>query len=109
MRVMKPHSPCPKGHRSHKDNISQQRALTAARKARSHIERVITMLENECYCVDVLQQALAVQGLWKGMIRHVFESHLRTCFRDAMHSGNAQKQDRVLEEVIRVMRLSDRS
>ena len=83
-------------------------ALTRARKARSHIEKVIGMLERDEYCIDVLQQALAVQGLWKGVIRDVFEHHLQTCFAHKV-SGTARERAKAIEEITRVMELAERS
>lgn len=85
------------------------KALTAARKAQTHLGKVIDMLEQDQYCIDVLQQSLAVQGLWKGVIRRVFANHMRTCFSDAMCHGKGKNQDRAVAEVIRVMELTERS
>lgn len=88
---------------------SKQSALTAAKKAQTHLTKVVAMLERDAYCIDVLQQALAVQGLWKGMIRRIFENHLQTCFSDAVCHGNKSRQTKAIQEVIRVMELADRS
>jgi len=70
---------------------------------------VITMLEEGRYCPEVLQQALSVQGLWKGIIRRIFLNHLKTCFVKSMTNGSKAEQERTLLEVARVMELSDRS
>jgi len=83
--------------------------LSAAKKVQSQMGHVVKMLEDGRYCPEVLQQALAVQGLWKGIIRRIFINHLNTCFVDAMTRGSAAEQERVLNEVARVMELADRS
>jgi DNA-binding FrmR family transcriptional regulator len=85
------------------------KALTAARKAQTHLGKVIDMLEQDQYCLDVLQQALAVQGLWKSVIRRVFANHMRTCFSERMRQGNGGRRDRAIAELIRVMELTERS
>ena len=83
--------------------------LSGAKKVQSQMGHVVKMLEEGRYCPEVLQQALAVQGLWKGIIRRIFINHLKTCFVDAMTKGTAAEQERVLHEVARVMELADRS
>ncbi len=91
------------------DSAEKRQILAGARKAQTHLTKVVAMLEDDVYCVDVLQQALAVQGLWRGVIRRVFAKHLRTCFQDAMRKGSPKDQERVVNEILRVMELSDRS
>ena len=39
--------------------------ITALKKAHSHLGNVIKMAENKEYCIDILQQNLAVIGLLK--------------------------------------------
>ena len=83
--------------------------LAAAKKCQSHMATVIQMMEDGRYCPEILQQALSVQGLWKGIIRRIFINHLRTCFVKSMTKGSKEEQERALLEVSRVMELSDRS
>lgn len=90
------------------DAASKRQVLANARKAQTQLGNVIKMLEDDHYCIDVLQQALAVQGLWKGVIRKIFNNHMATCFNDAMGQGNRERE-RALDEVMRVMELADRS
>lgn len=83
--------------------------LSLARKARSHLDKVIVMLEHGEYCISVLQQALAVQGLLKRMILDVLTNHLRTCFAGGMRSASAREQEKLMQEVEQVLKLSQRS
>lgn len=97
-------------HKRQKTNLEhKRRILVGARKAWSSLAKVIEMLESDVYCIDTLQQALAVQGLWKSVIKRIFAQHLRTCFSDAIRSGNRADQERVVAEVIRVMELAERT
>lgn len=89
-------------------NTRKKRALVAAKKARTHIEKVIAMLEADHYCIDVLQQALAVQGLWKGTIRNILLNHLETCVSDALTSKDESRRERTFKELEKVMELADR-
>ncbi len=89
------------------DAASKTQVLANARKAQTQLANVVRMLEEDHYCIDVLQQALAVQGLWKGVIRKIFSNHMNTCFSTAMMEGSKER-DKALEEVIRVMELAER-
>lgn len=90
------------------DAAGKRQVLAQARKTQSQLANVIKMLEDDHYCIDVLQQSLAVQGLWKGVIRKVFSNHMATCFSDAMRDGRRER-DQALAEVVRVMELADRT
>lgn len=85
--------------------------LSLARKARSHLDKVIEMLERGEYCISILQQALAVQGLLKRMILDVLTNHLRTCFlgKSHAHGASPRDQERLIKEVEQVLKLSQRS
>jgi len=87
----------------------KQKALIAARKAQTLLAKVVAMLEDDHYCIDVLQQALAVQGLWKGVIRNVFANHLHGCFGQTLATGDRQAQEKMVAEIVRVMGLAERT
>lgn len=89
-------------------NDYKRSVLASARKAQTHLTNVVHMLEKDEYCIDVLQQALAVQGLWKGVIRKVFEHHLQTCFSGKM-SGTERERTQAIKELTRVMELAERT
>jgi len=78
------------------------------KKARTHIEKIIKMLENDEYCVNVMQQNLAVMGLLKSAQQMLMEGHLNSCFKDAMKTKNEEKQQNMIKEILTVSRLSNK-
>ncbi len=70
---------------------------------------VIRMLEEDVYCINILQQALAVSGLWRGVIENIFGDHLRNCFLCKVKKASPTEQSKAVEEVIRILNLSKRS
>jgi len=46
---------------------SNQKNLIALKKARTSLDKIITMIESDQYCINVIQQNLAVMGLLKGV------------------------------------------
>jgi DNA-binding FrmR family transcriptional regulator len=75
------------------------------KKARTHIDKIIKMLEDGEYCVDVMQQNLAVIGLLKSAHQMLMEGHLNSCFKNAMKSNNPQRHQKMVEEILQVSKL----
>lgn len=79
--------------------------ITAFKKARTSTDKIIEMLERGEYCIDVMQQNLAVIGLLRSAHRQLMENHLNTCFKDAVESKNVKRQKEMAEEIIKVAQM----
>ncbi|MDD4931265.1 MAG: metal-sensing transcriptional repressor [Candidatus Colwellbacteria bacterium] len=88
-----------------KKSESAEKIVLNLKKARSSIDNVIRMLEEGRYCIDVMQQNLAVIGLLKSVHQMLMERHLNTCFRSAMVVGNEKKKGEMIDEVLKVTKL----
>jgi len=86
----------------------REQALFNFKKAKSHLEKVIKMTEEGKYCVEVMQQNLAVIGLLKSSHQMLMENHLHSCFISAMSSGNQAKKNQMVEEILKVSKLVSR-
>lgn len=84
------------------------KTLINFKKARTHIEKILKMLEDSEYCVDIMQQNLAVMGLLKSAQHMLMEGHLNSCFKDAMKTKNEEKQQKMIKEILTVSRLSNK-
>lgn len=84
---------------------SKQKTVINFKKAQSHIGEVIKMIEKDRYCIDVMQQNLAVIGLLKSAHQMLMENHLNTCFKTAMASKNRTRQRKMIEEILTVTKL----
>lgn len=104
-----PPSCCSSHHPTEIREDKRSSILVAAKKCQSQMATVVSMLEEGRYCPEVLQQALSVQGLWKGIIRRIFLNHLKTCFVKSMTTGSPKEQEKTLHEIAHVMELADRS
>jgi len=84
---------------------NKEKALINFKKAHSLIAKVIEMTENEEYCIDVMQQNLAVIGLLRSAHEMLMENHLNTCFRKAMATSNEKKKQEMTDEILKVTNL----
>ena len=54
--------------------------------------KIIKMTEEDKYCVDIMQQNLAVLGLLRSAHQTLMENHLDTCFKKAMGTQNLLRE-----------------
>lgn len=67
--------------------------------ARGHLDKVINMVELGEYCIDILNQSLAVQSSLREIDKVVLKNHLETCMSDSIVKGNKKE---VIEEVMKI-------
>lgn len=87
---------------------SKKDAMFNFKKTRSHLDKIIKMAEADEYCIDIMQQNLAVIGLLKSAHRMLMEGHLRSCFAVAMKSGNKKEKEKMTNEILTVTNLFNR-
>ena len=84
--------------------VTKEQKLINFKKAQSHIAKIIDMVEKGEYCINIMQQNLAVIGLLKSAHQMLMEGHLNTCFKTAMSTKNEKRKQEMTEEVLRVTR-----
>ncbi|MHB9019927.1 MAG: metal-sensitive transcriptional regulator [Minisyncoccota bacterium] len=88
-----------------KNTNKRSSALIALKKAQSHLANVIKMTEEGKYCINIMQQNLAVMGLLRSAHQLLMENHLNSCFVNAMSTASRQKKDKMIEEILTVIKL----
>lgn len=78
------------------------------KKSKSLIEKIIKMVEENEYCIDIMQQNLAVIGMLKSAHQILMENHLHSCFTKAMESKQDKKKLEMVEEILKVVKLANR-
>ena len=56
-----------------------------------HLKKVLEMVEQDVYCIDILHQIQAIQEGLKGTGNLILENHLNTCTSDAIKKGDSAK------------------
>ena len=79
--------------------------IIALKKAGTHLSNVIKMVEEKEYCIDILQQNLAVIGLLKSANNRLMERHLHSCFTNAMKGSNEARKKEMIEEILRINKI----
>lgn len=71
--------------------------------AKGHLQKVIQMVEDGHYCIDVIHQSQAVQRALEEADGAVLENHLKTCVVDHIKNGEA---DASIKEIMNVFKKS---
>lgn len=82
------------------NNQHKKNLLHRAKIARGHFSKVIEMIEDDDYCLDITQQTYAIQNALKKIDELILENHLKTCIRDAIVTD--KDVDGKVKEVIEV-------
>lgn len=85
--------------------MNKQKSLINFKKAQSHILKITKMIEDGEYCINIMQQNLAVIGLLKSAHQMLMEDHLNTCFAKAMATSNEKRKKEMTDEILRVTKL----
>jgi DNA-binding FrmR family transcriptional regulator len=84
---------------------NKEKALISFKKAHSLLAKIIDMTEQNVYCMDIMQQNLAVLGLLRSAHEMLMENHLNSCFKTAMASANERKKKEMTDEILKVTKL----
>jgi len=74
-----------------------------------HVRGIERMVDEGAYCVDIVNQILAVQRALKKVSAMVLDRHLHTCVTRAVQGEDAQSRERVLSELLEVFEANGRS
>jgi DNA-binding FrmR family transcriptional regulator len=66
-----------------------------------HLEKIKKMVENDRYCIDVIQQTAAIKGSLKKIEEIILDSHLHTC---VVPSFKGEKSEKSVKELVEVFR-----
>ena len=80
---------------------TQERILHRLKISRGHLEKVIKMIEDDVYCIDVLHQLRAVESGLKQTGHVVLENHLKGCVADAIRKGDVETSVKEVMEVFK--------
>ena len=77
----------------------KQEALKRLRTARGHLDHVISAVDSEKYCIDILQQSLAVQAALRAVDHIILKGHLEEHVSRAMQGKEKNKS---INEIIEI-------
>lgn len=69
--------------------------------AQGQLGAIVTSVEQEAYCPEVMKQLSAVQGLVESASRAVLRRHLQTCVAQAIREGRTEE---IVDELMETLK-----
>lgn len=86
--------------------MKHQKVIIGLKKARTSLDKILGMLEEEKYCIDIIQQNLAVIGLLKSANMNLLEGHLNGCVKNAINAKNEDEVNDKMWELVKIINLA---
>ena len=79
--------------------IKHEDALLRLKSIEGHIRGIQRMIEEDKYCIDVIQQVQAVQAALNKVSTMLLDGHLNSCTITAIQGDDPAERARVLKEI----------
>ncbi|MGA7710916.1 MAG: metal-sensitive transcriptional regulator [Rhizomicrobium sp.] len=77
--------------------------LTHLRRIEGQVRGVARMVEEERYCIDILNQTMAIKAALGRVEQEVLKDHAAHCIRQAVESGDAKNQAKKFAELVELI------
>ena len=84
-----------------KDKSVKREILHHLKIASGHLERVIKMVNEDEYCINVIHQSQAVQSALRKIDQEILKNHMETCVAESIKKGKTKE---VVEEVMQIIK-----
>lgn len=64
---------------------------------------VARMIDEDCYCIDVLVQIRAVRAALNRVEQETLRDHLQHCVTNAFHAGSGRDRQSKIDELIELL------
>ena len=75
----------------------KQTVMRLVKTARGQLDGILTMIENDRYCIDISNQLLATQSILSRANREVLKAHISGCVKGAVEADDA---DAKIDEIL---------
>ncbi|MBW4078817.1 MAG: metal-sensitive transcriptional regulator [Acidobacteria bacterium] len=79
--------------------------LARLKKIEGQVRGIHKMVEDDRYCIDVLQQISAATRALQGVALHLLDEHMAHCVVNAVKAGGAEKDAKLREASAAIARL----
>lgn len=79
--------------------MKHEDAIRRLKNVEGHVRGIQRMIEEDKYCIDVIQQIQAVQAALNKVSTVILEGHLHSCLITAVRGDDPDERERVLHEI----------
>ena len=74
--------------------------LNRLKSIEGHVRGIQRMVDEDVYCMDVINQTLAVQRALEKVNSLILERHMKTCVTTAIRGDDPGERERVIQEIM---------
>jgi DNA-binding FrmR family transcriptional regulator len=89
--------------------MKHENALRRLKNVEGHIRGIERMVEEDTYCIDVINQIQAVKAALSKISTMILDEHLNSCLITAVRGENVDERERVLKEIADVFDTATRA
>ncbi|MGD9689672.1 MAG: metal-sensitive transcriptional regulator [Phycisphaerales bacterium] len=86
-------------HAAGVDPVLKTANLMHLKRIEGQVRGIASMIEDDRYCADIIQQCAAVQESLRAVAKNLYRNHLKHCAVQAMHDPGPDR-DRMIEELV---------
>lgn len=84
-------------------NVQKENTIKRLNRIEGQVRGIIGMIEDERYCIDILQQMRAIKSAFAKVEDAILKDHSATCVESAIASGNPEEQRKKFGELVDLM------
>jgi CsoR family transcriptional regulator, copper-sensing transcriptional repressor len=84
-------------------HTNNPKLLTRLKRIEGQVRGVARMIEEDRYCIDVLNQIQAIKAALRRVEEEVLKEHAAYCVANAIKSGNVKDQSRKFTELVELL------
>lgn len=88
----------------HRSENETKDLITRLNRIEGQVRGIKNMVENERYCVEILNQVAAVQAALNSFNKELLANHIHTCVVDDIQKGNVEVVDELCETIKKIMK-----
>jgi DNA-binding FrmR family transcriptional regulator len=81
----------------------KQPTITRLNRIEGQVRGIVRMIEEERYCIDILQQMRAIKSAFAKVEDAILKDHSETCVETAITSGDPDEQRKKFGELVDLM------
>ena len=89
-------------------NEAKKPVLKRLSRIEGQVRGIARMVEEDRYCIDIVNQILAVRAALRRAEEEVLRDHVGHCVEHAIASGNRHEQRKKVAEIMDVLSRADR-
>ena len=97
---------CPhcSGMKKVRDGAEQRQLLNRLNRIERQVRGVKKMLEEDAYCIDILNQVSAANCALNSFTKVLLAAHLKSCVAEDVREGNTEKLDELVRTLQKLMK-----